>query len=37
MNKNFYQIKEQREDWAKETLLTDESLVAKGIEEKMLK
>ena len=36
MNKNFYQVKEQREDWVKKTKPAD-SLIIKNIKEKLFK
>jgi len=35
MNKNFYQFNEEREDWAKKTKFANDSLIAKGIKEKL--
>jgi len=37
MLKDFYQVKNQREDWATKTKFANESLIAKGIEEKLFK
>jgi len=37
MNKNFYQVKKQREDWVNKNLSADDSLIAKGIKNKLFK
>jgi len=37
MNKNFYQIKDQREDWAKKIEYRNDLLIVKGIKEKLFK
>ena len=37
MNKNFYQFNKEREDWVKKTEYTNDSLIVKGIKEKLFK